>query len=235
MGMALFNPSGGRSSFKASSAGGDGEDRGAGSPRSSNNTGSRKRTGSTEAGCFFCFSNSATKRSPVRSPGTRDTARGILQTASFGRVSAKTQQFMDRAYSEAVECRNTSRTFRRRTGKRRLCGNQPKGACYAGVKDAMLAVYGGPRPGLLHARQAHTSAQGRNYFAKKGFKNNTSVRNPRNAPPGSVIVYSGGASGHIEVVVIKNGQRMYCSDFCASSPISERISRRMIAAYEPPG
>lgn len=48
--------------------------------------------------------------------------------------------------------------------------------------------------------------------------------NPENAPPGAVIVYSGGRSGHIEV---KMEDGRYGSDFVSNTPISSRTRARV--------
>lgn len=158
-------------------------------------------------------------------------AKEIQSAAVNASVTPSIQKFMEASYKRATQCRPTSKTVRRRTGVSKLCGNRSKGACYAGVKDAIADVYGGPRLEGIHAVSAHTNGT----LKKKGFRNVTSqYKTAGNAPPGAVLVYSGGASGHIETVVIRDGKRLYCSDFCSSSPINTRASRKLVGIYYPP-
>lgn len=59
-----------------------------------------------------------------------------------------------------------------------------------------------------------------NLMKTPGFEDLT----PENAPPGAVIVYSGGRSGHIEV---KMEDGRYGSDFVSNTPISSRTRARV--------
>lgn len=93
--------------------------------------------------------------------------------------------------------------------------------CYRAVKHALGAA--GAKHGALtsgSAIQAHT----RGDLKRAGLKQVSA--NIASAPNGAVLVYSGGAHGHIEIKTCdSNGVCKYCSDYCSARP-----SRRALAA-----
>jgi hypothetical protein len=103
-----------------------------------------------------------------------------------------------------------------------LHGNKPisksLGKCYRYTK---LALQGAgvvtPYINGLAAKDAAWQMEQDVY----GFTNvDDGVASPDNVPLGTVIVYSGGTYGHIEIVAECNGKRMYCSDYCSERPRS---------------
>lgn len=89
----------------------------------------------------------------------------------------------------------------------------------AGIVDSYLAG--------AHARQAGAPLE------RAGFENIMgdepwNITDPRDAPDGAVIVYSGGSSGHIE---IKASENEYISDFIGTRPINEYLNRPVIGIY----
>jgi uncharacterized protein YgiM (DUF1202 family) len=123
-------------------------------------------------------------------------------------------------------------------------GNRSKGLCAAGVKEAaVLAGVCNSMPAGASAIEMHLSGGIRRSCPKLKL---SGYRDPRTAPPGSIVVYSGYAGktphhfGHIETKLLitaqvlervkndpemhgaKLGQFMYCSDFCRVRPTMTR-------------
>ncbi|MCB0362858.1 MAG: hypothetical protein KDD35_09050, partial [Bdellovibrionales bacterium] len=135
------------------------------------------------------------------------------------------------AIEQAAEvCRMPSRSKRKKTGRTRICGRKnSKGLCYRAVKEALknskMVDY--KLPGG-HAIEAHSKG----YLKRAGFTNYIGKYSAYNAPVGCVLVYSGGRSGHIEMV--NHSQKMgreYCSDFCSKRPVSAYLKRRLRGVY----
>lgn len=112
--------------------------------------------------------------------------------------------------------------------RRRRIGSKSRGAsvgrCLMYVKMSMLSGnFFNNYPSQLHARDFGSN------LSRAGFTNLMETPgfeeiDPENAPAGSIIVYRGGDSGHIEV---KTEDGRYMSDFVSSTPISSRTNRRV--------
>lgn len=156
---------------------------------------------------------------PHNHPITIDVSRSLGKTRKDVLI-----RFLKATREEAVRPRSTSESVFRKTGRKLLDGNRSKGMCYQAVKRAL--VDSGMTKHYLpggHAYEAHTKG----YLKGAGFTNYIGRYNAFNAPPGCVLVYKGGSSGHIET----RTRRGYCSDFCSRSPISTRLPRRLVGVY----
>jgi hypothetical protein len=81
--------------------------------------------------------------------------------------------------------------------------------CWRYVKDALLAAGAvDSRPTSIWANRAGTELT-----SKYGFKR-IQVRNPYDAPVGSVIVYQGADGGHVEI----RCRQGFVSDFVSATP-----------------
>ncbi|PIR28740.1 MAG: hypothetical protein COV38_14475, partial [Bdellovibrionales bacterium CG11_big_fil_rev_8_21_14_0_20_38_13] len=110
---------------------------------------------------------------------------------------------------------------RRRVGSK--LATSSIGRCLMYVKFGLVSGGYMPYPGTRHAQDFGPVLRNNgftNLMNTPGFEDIT----PENAPPGAVIIYRGGESGHIEV---KMDDGKYGSDFVSSSPISARTSRRV--------
>ncbi len=148
---------------------------------------------------------------------------------------AHNRNLMDQAvsqYSNSDEVqRMWTRLERRFTTRlnrnRRPVGTKPAstsiGRCLMYVKFGLVSGGFMSYPGTAHAQQfgpVLRQSGFTNLMDTPGFEDIT----PETAPPGAVIVYRGGDSGHIEV---KMEDGRYGSDFVSNSPISARTSRRV--------
>lgn len=120
----------------------------------------------------------------VESYQSSDTVKDMLRTAKNGYSAVRKRG------SRVV--RRTSVSSNRKSGS--------IGACYNGVKE--LLQKSGVTPRRLvgeHAKNAGASLnkQGFLNLLKTDYKNK--IKSPYDAPVGAIIVYGGGASGHIEV------------------------------------
>lgn len=163
-------------------------------------------------------------RGAASAPGDHPITINVTRSiGSRTRIQVLTR-FLEATHEEAVKPRKTSRSVRRATGRKYLDGNRSKGMCYQAVKEAL--VDSGMTKHYLpggHAYEAHTKG----YLKRAGFDNYIGRYSAFNAPPGCVLVYKGGRSGHIETRT-RGG---YCSDFCSKSPISTRLPRRLVGVY----
>ena len=115
---------------------------------------------------------------------------------------------------------------RRNIGVKRR--QQSVGRCLMYTKLALVdAGYFSQYPSQLHAKDFGS------HLSRAGFTNLMSTPglesiNVDNAPPGAVIVYKGGTSGHIEVKMEDGG---YGSDHWNDVPISDYLNRTPIGIY----
>lgn len=123
--------------------------------------------------------------------------------------------------------RLNNRFTTRLNGSRRPVGSKPATLsirkCLMYVKFGLVSGGFMSYPGTRHAQDFGPQLRNAgftNLMDMPGFENIT----PENAPPGAVIIYRGGDSGHIEV---KMEDGRYGSDFVSNSPISARTSRRV--------
>ncbi len=151
---------------------------------------------------------------------------------------AKARKLMTEVVKAADACRTPTQRVQKNTGKSRICGrNRSKGLCYAGVKDALLAA------GITSTRLPGTyaiEAHSKGYLRRTGKFDQileSQVRSQpaqaiEQAPPGAILVYSGGPDGygHIEVKVNTGEQAQFCSDFCSRNPVR---GRQLVAIYYP--
>lgn len=145
------------------------------------------------------------------------------QGSSFG------DRLAQAAWDVTAECIPTSKTFRREKRNVSCIRNryQSGWACLRGVRYAVADALGRARNSISLGEHAKNSGPS---LMAYGFQKNTSC-NPRNAPNGAVLVYSGGTSGHAEIKVDRgNGQIYYCSDYCATEPRNEASSARHFRA-----
>lgn len=126
-----------------------------------------------------------------------------------------------------MQARLTERFTVRLNKQRRVVGSKLAttsiGRCLMYVKFGLVSGGFMRYPGTRHARDFGPVLRNSgftNLMDTPGFEDMT----PENAPPGAVIVYRGGDSGHIEV---KMADGRYGSDFVSNSPISARTSRRV--------
>ncbi|MCO4755839.1 MAG: hypothetical protein KC478_15265 [Bacteriovoracaceae bacterium] len=124
--------------------------------------------------------------------------------------------------------------------------NIPTGNCWRHVKHGVMAggyarVYMEDlKVDYPYTRTASAKYAGRDFFddPKVGFTNLLKTEKYKNmsstdAPKGAVLVYEGGAHGHIEV---KTADKEYISDFRESNPIDasnpyRRTTRKLIGVY----
>lgn len=96
--------------------------------------------------------------------------------------------------------------------------NGSLGRCARGVYD-ILKKSGFRPPGSANGRDFGTVARAMGW-------QKLDVNDPRKAPPGSMLVYTGGAAGHVELVATNpsNGQRRYVSDYVSANPSSRTLA-----------
>ena len=122
------------------------------------------------------------------------------------------------AWNSAVKGRHVARFL----GGGYRSGNRPKGMCAQAVKEALVdsGLCHGSLPG--NAIDLHTKGVLKKRCPR--LKYMPHLRDPKSAPSGAVIVYSGYAGhtrhsfGHIESKIMKDGVANYCSDFCRPRP-----------------
>lgn len=156
------------------------------------------------------------------------------------RAIAHNRALLDRSiqsYSQSTEVRRMwarlNQNFRvaynsrrRRTGTK--APGRSLGRCLMYAKLGLVSGgFFSQYPSELHAKNfgPHLDRAGfTNLMNVPGFEDIT----PETAPPGAVIIYRGGTSGHIEVKM-EDGQ--YGSDFIKDEPISEYMARYPIGIY----
>lgn len=102
-----------------------------------------------------------------------------------------------------------------------------KGMCAQASREALNEI------GIVLPR-GHAFTK-RPVLLKAGFK---PVKfDPWSAKPGTVFVCNGGGSGngHMEIAVQRDGQRLFCSDFCSPNPTCSKKSYSRPTAFELPG
>ncbi len=160
--------------------------------------------------------------------------------ADRNRAISHNRALLDRAiasYSNSNEVRRMHARLRQNftvhyNSRRRRVGSKSQGRsvgrCLMYTKLALVSAgFFGQYPSQLHAKDfgPHLDRAGfTNLMDVPGFENIT----PETAPPGAVIIYRGGTSGHIEV---KMDDGKYGSDFVKSEPISDYMARVPIGIY----
>ena len=99
--------------------------------------------------------------------------------------------------------------------------SKPTGYCYRYVKIALYSS--GLTSAYMRGRYAKNAGKA---LEREGFKNIIDrVRTVYNAPLGSVLVYSGGRYGHIEV---RTGVNEYVSDYVGTKPIMDQLDLKRV-------
>ncbi len=145
------------------------------------------------------------------------------------------RNIMDQAIAQYSNSDEVSRMWTRLNNRfttrlnrsRRPVGSKPAGTsigrCLMYVKFGLVSGGFMSYPGTRHAKDFGPVLRNSgftNLMDTPGFEDIT----PEDAPPGAVIVYRGGDSGHIEV---KMEDGRYGSDFVSTTAISQRTSRRV--------
>lgn len=144
--------------------------------------------------------------------------------ASGGNSNASTiKKLMSASYEAAKKCRRVAKF---KGGKKIICDvRRSKGLCATGVREAMQAA------GISWGR-GNGNQQGARLARHPKFEKFNGPMHK--APAGSVLTCGGGGHGygHVEIVVVRNGQRMYCSDFCAQRPVCNASRYNNRVAYK---
>lgn len=147
----------------------------------------------------------------------------------LGRTKEVVSNWISNAWHSATKPRQVARFMG--GGVKR--GNRSKGMCAQAAKEALV------NSNICHGKLAGNAID----LHRRGILRShcprlklSSLKDPRKAPNGSVIVYSGYAGrrphnyGHIEAKLVKNGVANYCSDFCAFKP-TKKSTNRVAAIY----
>lgn len=153
------------------------------------------------------------------------------------------------AFAAAAQCRDFAQFKKAKMGlsKKKIYNSckifgaqnayRSKGLCSAGVREAFEQI------GVKLNRSA--AKDKRPILLKNGFQK--VAYNPWDARNGTVLVCNGGhsrcggtkkhpiACGHIEIVVVRDGERNFCSDFCSTTPTCSRGSYTNPTAFALPG
>jgi hypothetical protein len=150
----------------------------------------------------------------------------LVSTATLSRYGDDyLSKLQNAAYHNALE-RRCSDAYGCRSG------NVAKGKCRSGVRDTLVEM------GYLKETDRpdpdpHVKASNfEPWLETKGFTNAIAKYDSHHAPPGAVLVYSGGKYGHIEIKVDRDS---YCSDYCVDYPRDDAGTRHLIGVYLPPG
>lgn len=169
------------------------------------------------------------------SSSDQDDAADILNAAK----AADSSPILDKWALAAWKSATRGRKMANFLGGKWRSGNRSKGLCAAGVKEAAVAAGVCSHYPAGGAYAMYTSGS----LAKNCPRlKKSSIKDPRKAPPGSLIVYSGYAGhiphhfGHTETKItvtpalyakikhdsklskVKIGQSIYCSDYCRAAP-----------------
>lgn len=121
----------------------------------------------------------------------------------------------------------------------KLNAYKSKGLCGQGVREALAEV------GVKLTRPADAHKQRPNLL--KGGLIKTKY-DPYNVPSGTVLICDGGKSsgcgkngkqacGHIEIAIVRDGERRFCSDYCSAKPqcSKKNLGYKNLEAYKFPG
>ncbi len=116
-------------------------------------------------------------------------------------------------------------------GGRTISGDRSKGMCKQAVNDFLVEA------GLLCERIPGDHAIQANAYLRDQLHLRNMISDfggdAARAPIGTILIYEGGGSGHIEFKLDPN---KYCSDFSKTVPIDRYvIGRRLVGVYKPPG